>query len=408
MIPIGRFQAAYGAKKPVFRAFPKVVANPGLDIDLACLCLYNHFMDEEQTREESREEKLLKDLVELSREFGDSRFVRGGGGNTSAKNDLTIWIKPSGIPLAEVSRKSFVAVDRSLLEDKLRSPAPGNNHQTDPVQTIMEQSTRPGSLGRPSIETPIHSLLPQHYVVRTHPVVVDAMTCSREGAQACHRLFPDALWVTYSGLGLTQCEKVRRDIFEWERMRGSMPDVIFMQNHGMFVAADSMEGIRRIITAIFERLESVFWRKGIPRDLVVGPDPGPEDIGRVYDVILDTIHDGEASTLLASGAFPLSDSPLTPDQIVYAKAFLLRGEPTAAKLRTFKDRYGYWPRLIAANNVVFAMGPTHRAAISALDMARHSALVEQYAAAFGGVRTLNPQEVSSLEKWAETNYRPRT
>ena len=39
----------------------------------------------------------IKDLLEISRFYGtDKNFVIAGGGNTSFKNDSTIWVKASG------------------------------------------------------------------------------------------------------------------------------------------------------------------------------------------------------------------------------------------------------------------------------------------------------------------------
>ena len=35
-------------------------------------------------------------IVELSHEFGGPAYVKGGGGNTSVKNESTLWVKPSG------------------------------------------------------------------------------------------------------------------------------------------------------------------------------------------------------------------------------------------------------------------------------------------------------------------------
>ena len=49
----------------------------------------------------------LKTIVELSREFGGVEFVKGGGGNTSVKNDTTLWVKPSGTTLKGLTQETF-------------------------------------------------------------------------------------------------------------------------------------------------------------------------------------------------------------------------------------------------------------------------------------------------------------
>jgi ribulose-5-phosphate 4-epimerase/fuculose-1-phosphate aldolase len=52
---------------------------------------------------------LLATIVELSHQFGTSDYVRGGGGNTSAKDAHTLRVKPSGTVLARLKAEDFVA-----------------------------------------------------------------------------------------------------------------------------------------------------------------------------------------------------------------------------------------------------------------------------------------------------------
>ena len=45
---------------------------------------------------------LLETIAELSHEFGGPEYVLGGGGNSSAKDDATLWVKPSGVTLLDL------------------------------------------------------------------------------------------------------------------------------------------------------------------------------------------------------------------------------------------------------------------------------------------------------------------
>jgi hypothetical protein len=56
---------------------------------------------------------LLNTITSLSHEFGTADFVKGGGGNTSAKNADTLWVKPSGTTLAGLTPQSFIAMSRA-------------------------------------------------------------------------------------------------------------------------------------------------------------------------------------------------------------------------------------------------------------------------------------------------------
>ena len=55
----------------------------------------------------------------------------------------------------------------------------------------------PGEEGkRPSVETPLHDFFPEAYVVHTHPVLINALACSRRGAEEARALFGDrVLWI---------------------------------------------------------------------------------------------------------------------------------------------------------------------------------------------------------------------
>ncbi len=54
----------------------------------------------------------LETIADLSHEFGSADYVKGGGGNTSVKNETTLWVKPSGTTLAGLKTETFVAMNR--------------------------------------------------------------------------------------------------------------------------------------------------------------------------------------------------------------------------------------------------------------------------------------------------------
>ena len=59
----------------------------------------------------------IKELIEISKFYGNNKdYVIAGGGNTSFKDDDTIWIKASGQPLAELEEEGLVALSREKLQ----------------------------------------------------------------------------------------------------------------------------------------------------------------------------------------------------------------------------------------------------------------------------------------------------
>ena len=57
-------------------------------------------------------------IRELSNFYGaDSEFVLAGGGNTSYKDEKYLYVKPSGVSLAEITENDFVKMERSIIRE---------------------------------------------------------------------------------------------------------------------------------------------------------------------------------------------------------------------------------------------------------------------------------------------------
>ena len=123
---------------------------------------------------------LSQEFKELSAALGLNPLrVQGAGGNTSIKNDHTMWIKASGTELAQaVSKNIFVAVDRSAAVAEAMGKA-GDGSCKD---TVID----PEIALRPSIETTFHAALDWNVVAHTHSVATLAHVISPQG-----RVFAD-------------------------------------------------------------------------------------------------------------------------------------------------------------------------------------------------------------------------
>ena len=271
---------------------------------------------------------LLDVITQLSHEFGTPDFVKGGGGNTSAKNAETLWVKPSGTTLAGLTPQTFVALDRAKLATLYTVAIPPDSHARESlVKDLMAAAVQPGSTGRPSVEAPLHDILSGALVVHTHPPLVNGLTCAKHGAAACARLFPDALWIPYVDPGFTLCMEVRR------RLRGQR--VVILENHGIFVAGDTADEIRTTYRRVLDALRAEYKQAGIPAELPATTVPG-------------------------------AVAPISPDHIVYGK------KPNLAKA-----------------------------------MALDGALIQQLAAAFGGLQLLDTRARDFIENWEVEAYRSK-
>lgn len=350
---------------------------------------------------------LRQTVTDLSHEFGTSDFVRGGGGNTSAKDPDTLMVKPSGTTLAGIHPGDFVALDRAKLADLYRAEPP-----TDPtareamVKDMMLAALREGSAGRPSVEAPLHDSFEATFVVHTHPALVNGMTCSNDGQAVCREVFPKALWVEYTDPGYTLSMVVRDRLEQIRRDGEDEPTVVFLQNHGVFVAGDAPQFIRHDYEDMLSALAGEYERAGIPAELSpTSPAPTPEKTEDLRRTLQDDLGLADAACIAGSGHFPVADGPISPDHIVYARSYPLLGDPTQANLDAYRNRWGYPPRVIACSAGVFGIGQTQKTADLALEFAQDGALVKQLAEAFGGIHYISEKQREFIDNWEVEAYR---
>lgn len=346
---------------------------------------------------------LRQTVTELSHEFGSSDYVRGGGGNTSAKDPDTLLVKPSGTTLAGIEPKDFVAMDRQKLADLYRTAPPQDPTAREAmVKDLMLAAVREGSTGRPSVEAPLHDSFEATFVVHTHPALLNGMTCAADGADVCRQLFPKALWVDYTDPGYTLSMAVRRHLDKAD----TQPPLVMLQNHGVFVAGDGPGPIRQIYDDLLGTLAGEYDRAGVPTTLSFGSsEPTAEIVEEFRKTLQEHLGPDEAACVAASGHFPVADGPISPDHIVYARSYPLLGEPTGEHLDAYRHKHGCPPRVVACSAGVFGIGPTQNVADLALAFAQDGALVKQLAEAFGGMHYLSDKHRQFIEQWEVEAYR---
>jgi rhamnose utilization protein RhaD (predicted bifunctional aldolase and dehydrogenase) len=351
------------------------------------------------------EQALLARLTGLSHEFGTPDYAKGGGGNTSVKLGNTLWIKPSGTTLAGLQPEQFVAVDRARLAALYAMEVPEDAGAREArVQELMAAAVCGGSRRRPSVETPLHDLLEATYVVHTHPTLVNGLTCSRDGAAAAARLFPDALWVPYIDPGFTLSMQVRARVEDYRRARGCAPALILLQNHGIFVSANEPAEVRELYRHVVDTLRVEYRHAGIATSLKYASPTLHHELEELSGM-LGGLLGPAAAAMVGSAPFEVADGPLTPDHMVYAKAYPYRDAIDRAHLQAFRARHGYAPRVVVTAVGVFGLGASAAPARLALELAQDGALVRQLAEAFGGVRYMDDAARRFIESWEVESYR---
>ena len=214
-------------------------------------------------------------MIEISRFYGkDSSFLLAGGGNTSFKDDSYLYVKASGFKLASIGEDGFVKLDRNALNRiwEKRYPANVDLRENQALQDLLDTRAG-GETKRPSVESLSHAALPQKYVIHTHPTIVNGLTCSKSGRQIAEQLFHTrCMWIPLVSPGYILAKLIKTHLTVHEKKYNSLPDIILLENHGMFVGAETIGEIKTIHNFVTDTL-----KKRIVRE----PDLSPIQVSKV-------------------------------------------------------------------------------------------------------------------------------
>jgi rhamnose utilization protein RhaD (predicted bifunctional aldolase and dehydrogenase) len=386
-------------------------------------------------------ERELDELLRISHAVGgDPDWVQGGGGNTSVKSTrgeqagssvsidraASMWVKTSGFALAEMdATRGWAELDLratlAILDDPTLAREPARRREERVLELLRAAARRPSNV-RPSVESSLHALL-DRVVVHSHPVHLTSFLCARDSREKWRDVLGSAgdwtgkhatvdsavLYVPYVDPGYTLAAKLRDEIAEHTRRFGARPRVVLLENHGLFVAADSVDeclalhervaaagrrwaGNRRVNPLHFDFVrvepssgdaEHPICANDVAAFASAGPSAQPRastasrrewTAARIRGALLrggaqpvvvrrddsPTVHaiarDAASLRTLASGAF-------TPDQIVYCKTrpVVVRldegerddgarredaDERSATAVREYRERHGLDPRVV--------------------------------------------------------------
>lgn len=219
----------------------------------------------------------LQQFADMSQAVGNrSDYVQGGGGNTSCKIDDTLMaIKASGFRLNQITSEQAYAVldydkirqfyneaDPASLDDIEKS---GSSVAADAVRSFEGLQKV-----RPSVEAGFHSML-DRFVVHSHSIYANLITCSENGRDFASKIMAklnlNFAFVAYINPGAQLTFQIVRARNQAASSDGSLPSVIFLENHGMIVTSDEMadclaihEDVNQAIKDYFE-LDNEAWQE---------------------------------------------------------------------------------------------------------------------------------------------------
>ncbi len=365
------------------------------------------------------DDSALKSLVEISRRYGgDPNYVLAGGGNTSWKNDEVIYVKASGFKLGSITPEGFVKMHLNKLDAIWITQYPSDPaaREEEVLRDLQKAKFKGEEHKRPSVEVLLHSLIPLRFVVHTHPALVNGLTCSVEGRAAAVRIFGRrALWVPVTDPGYTLAKVVKEAIDEHLKADNNFPQIIFLQNHGVFVAGDTVEEIHTLYKDIIGALQSEVQEEPDVTLLDIPENEKSRVLTRLHDLYDGSTHITAFKTpslmrLMESGdAKKAFEYAFTPDHIVYFgyKPLYVRSiDELPAAVKEYEKDDGRKPRIIIVHGIgAFACNTSPNTTALAQELFVDDLKIAVYSKSFGGFSFMPEENIEFIRNWEAEKYR---
>ncbi|HKJ78104.1 MAG TPA: SDR family NAD(P)-dependent oxidoreductase, partial [Prolixibacteraceae bacterium] len=372
----------------------------------------------------------IKDLIDVSRYYGKRKeYVIAGGGNTSFKNKEHLWIKASGINLGDIDENGFCVLDRKKLND-----IPSQEFSSDPAtreeevkNALLNARIDPASGLRPSVETSLHNLFSHNYVVHTHSTLVNGLMCSNQAEEKSKEIFgEEVLFVPYSDPGYVLFTLIAEEIRKYNEKFGRDPQIVLIQNHGIFVAANSIDEIHGIYAGVESKLKSTFKKFPEHKNLDVS-----EKLIAVLPAVRMLLSDEKIKVATAfnsswtlkfiqnKGSFENGIAkPFNPDQMVYCGSEYLFIENNSSgeaiideaqsSISDFINRKGVAPKVIFIQNEGVIVAEDSPVSVAYLkDIVNDFCQISTLSENFGGPHPLTPEQAAFIENWEVEHYRKK-
>ena len=355
-------------------------------------------------------EELLN-FITISR-FAGERFdlIQAGGGNSSVKiGEDRMLIKSSGNLLSEVNENNgYVKVSLkkvlAIFEDYQINVSDNKRvRENRATQLIKESITESESTNRPSIETFLHALLFK-YTLHTHPIAVNMLTCKVNWKELLTKLFPEALLVDYRTPGIELAQELKKQCEKYHKQWGHLPQIIFLQNHGLIVSTENASEIVTItnqtVQIIEEALDINLNKYKLTNQLTA--------IMKEYDnndVLSYLSEDLYLTNRLRNNKLKEHSIPLCPDTLVFCgfHTIDIKDQSKSYKLRKYIDNYQSFPKVVIYKGCLFFISQTIKKAKEAEEVFKADQMIREQVD--NEHNSLLSQELQYLDNWKAEKFR---
>jgi len=337
----------------------------------------------------------MKGFVKISRYAGMREdLVQAGGGNSSFKiSDTNMIIKASGYQLADITEEDgYTKIDHKMIEEFFMNCKDPELLTEQDGKEILEKCVINGK--RPSIETFLHSISGR-YTLHTHPVVVNVLACRKGGMDVLKDLFPEAMCVLYATPGI---ELAKAYYIAYKALnRGRLPDIVFLQNHGLVVSADDADEVIKKTEQVLRKIETY---------LEMCPT-GYHEVNDLWKCFPDKIvwKVTDSNIMDTYGKLGEWNHTFCPDCVVFlGKRFLKLSSPfSESDINRFRERYGM-PVVVDLNDHLYIIADNVKKALETQSVMSFSAQVMGMNAGYD-CEMLSESEMDYLLDWDSEKYR---
>ncbi len=337
-------------------------------------------------------QQTIKELVDISAYAGSrADYTQGGGGNTSVKNDKEhiMLIKASGYRLKDITPdNAYVAVNKSKIVDYYNSVdlSVKKDYEKESAeissQSVISVSNMPTL--RPSVEVGFHAIL-KKYVIHTHSVYANILTCSQEGEALANKLFCGKdygfIFLPYINPGFELTLAMKNKIEEYVKQNGKYPEVIFMKNHGLVVNSDYLDRVKALNSDVNETIREYFKLPDDFREVVLKEET--DGFVSETEIVCRFISENGLNKDF------LDKYPLYPDQLVYLNNILA----FSPEKLVIKDGTAHY---VTDKKQSVTLEETLAAYLFVISVIRNNGLT---------VSTMNRKEVDFINNWEAEKYR---
>lgn len=369
--------------------------------------------------------KDIQALVEISQFYGSNKaMVIAGGGNTSYKTEDKLWVKASGFALSTITEEGFAVLGRQKLDiisEKVYSEDSFERESQIKDDLAIATITKDK---RPSVETSFHNAINYKFVIHLHPTLVNGIMCSNNVEDLIVPVFGDeAIYIPYIDPGYILFKAVETKILEFRAAKGYDPKVILLQNHGIFVSADTTQEVIDIYDEIIANIE-----KEIKTPIAETVLPISETVTEVVPAIRAIVSTEGLKTIKVTNStlvekfnnstesFEKVNYPFTPDLIVYCKSkyiYIDEVSSSEATINAFKSKYeafvsdyGFAPKVVFIKGIgMLSIGDNAAQSNIIKEVFEDAMKISWLSESFGGQHFMTPEQINFIDTWEVENYR---